>query len=434
MSASSEKLAALSVASYTEFTESDKSDGIEIAGERYKIRAQVSAESGYQGVIFQRLDSGEMIVAHRGTEFGREAFKDGLVTDGGMVLLGVNTQERDALALTRLAIDMANRDNLATCQVPYITVTGHSLGGTLAQITAHRLGLRAETFNAYGAAGLTADYPRVDPDIVNHVRATDVVGAASAHIGEVRLYATPDDIAALEKHGYDNGRHVVDLRNPFGVAFGIGLGAHYADNFVAENARGQSILNEADAMRAQDNAEMIRDYRNDIRRLHGGLALPRNLVDGVVDLGARIAGRPARDPAPASAFDAGACTVPASPDLLEQSRRGVFALDARLGRAPDADSERLIAGVFRGAREAGLSRIDDVVLSTATPTAPAGASVFAVQGALDDPLRLIARIDVREALRTPADASLRAAEAMPVVADLPQLPMQEPPRVMSMSR
>jgi hypothetical protein len=32
------------------------------------------------------VDTREIIVAHRGTEFDREALKDGLLADGGMVL------------------------------------------------------------------------------------------------------------------------------------------------------------------------------------------------------------------------------------------------------------------------------------------------------------------------------------------------------------
>jgi putative lipase involved disintegration of autophagic bodies len=38
---------------------------------------------------------------------------------------------------------------------PQVTVTGHSLGGALAQITSHHFNVKGETFNAYGAVSLS---------------------------------------------------------------------------------------------------------------------------------------------------------------------------------------------------------------------------------------------------------------------------------------
>ncbi|MDZ4291069.1 MAG: hypothetical protein U1C47_04005 [Hydrogenophaga sp.] len=53
------------------------------------------------------MDTNEVIVAHRGTEFDREALKDGLLADGGMVLSRSNLQASDAIALTRKALQLA---------------------------------------------------------------------------------------------------------------------------------------------------------------------------------------------------------------------------------------------------------------------------------------------------------------------------------------
>lgn len=437
MTAGTAELAALAADAYATRTPEQRAKPVDAAGVQYRILEHVDRASGYQGVLYQRVDTGELVVAHRGTEFGREAFKDGVIADAGMVVLGVNSQSRDAMEFTEHAIAVAKRMNESQCTVPAITVTGHSLGGTLAQITAHRLGLRAETFNAYGAAGLVADDSPVDPNIVNHVRASDFVSAASKQIGEVRVYALQDDIDALSRHGYDNARHVIDVRNPFGVVFGIGGPAHFSDNFTDANARGQSIINDVDAGRAQANAEMIDDYRGDVRRAHAVLAAPRNAVDAVLDLGARITGHARRDEAPAPAFDAGRCAwdarVPDHPEhaLFLQSRDGVHGIDAGLGRTPDATSDRLIASVFRGAREAGLDRIDAVVASAPTADAPAGRYVFAVQGGFDDPLRKLARVDTVEALRTPVEAAFEAAAN--VEANAPAVEAARPMRPMTMS-
>ena len=74
-----------------------------------------------------------------------------------------------------------------------ITTTGHSLGGTLAEITAYRFKLGGESFNSYGAVGLQYGIPEKVPagypGFTNHVRATDVVSAGSAYYGEVKTYA-----------------------------------------------------------------------------------------------------------------------------------------------------------------------------------------------------------------------------------------------------
>ena len=72
--------------------------------------------------------------------------------------------------------------------------------------------------------------------IVNHVRATDFVSAASGHVGEVRLYAAPQDVQALQRAGYANdGRRFSDLRNPLQVMADVGVQAHYSRNFLPDN-------------------------------------------------------------------------------------------------------------------------------------------------------------------------------------------------------
>lgn len=54
--------------------------------------------------MYQRVDSGEIVVAHRGTE---QIWKDGVVTDGAMVLSRINPQVDDAIELTRRALAIA---------------------------------------------------------------------------------------------------------------------------------------------------------------------------------------------------------------------------------------------------------------------------------------------------------------------------------------
>ncbi|HLM53418.1 MAG TPA: hypothetical protein VK325_07505, partial [Pseudoxanthomonas sp.] len=46
--------------------------GVTLEGVPYKLLEYMDKDSGYQGAIYQRMDTGQIVVAHRGTEFGRE--------------------------------------------------------------------------------------------------------------------------------------------------------------------------------------------------------------------------------------------------------------------------------------------------------------------------------------------------------------------------
>ena len=57
---------------------------ITLEGVKYKILEHAeNKNNGYQGTIYQKTSTGEIIVAHRGTE---QAIKDGFITDGGTTL------------------------------------------------------------------------------------------------------------------------------------------------------------------------------------------------------------------------------------------------------------------------------------------------------------------------------------------------------------
>ncbi|WP_284309233.1 hypothetical protein, partial [Hydrogenophaga electricum] len=142
------------------FLNRDTAPKTTVGGIQYLIRAHVdNPKTGYQGTVYQRVDTGEMVVAHRGTEFDREAFKDGVLADAGMVFNRANSQANDAIALTGKALEIADQDRRRDFPAGPVTVTGHSLGGTLAQVSAHHFGLHGETFNAYGAASLNRRIP-----------------------------------------------------------------------------------------------------------------------------------------------------------------------------------------------------------------------------------------------------------------------------------
>ncbi|WP_454831802.1 lipase family protein [Pseudoxanthomonas wuyuanensis] len=120
----------------------------------FTVLEHMARPSGYHGTIYQRVDTGEIVVVHRGTGPDQglgQILRDGALTDGAMATARINPQSADAIALTQRAIDRAKDIGGETGITPEVTVTGHSLGGTHAQITAHQFGLRGETSNACGA-------------------------------------------------------------------------------------------------------------------------------------------------------------------------------------------------------------------------------------------------------------------------------------------
>lgn len=250
---------------------------VTIEGVTYKVLDHVDKPSGYQGTIYQRVDTREIVVAHRGTEFGREAIQDGLLADGGMVFGRVNSQARDAIDLTGRALEMTKEQALGNAKPPTVTHTGHSLGGTLAQISAHHYDLGGETFNAYGAASLNYRVPAGGQyRMVNHVMATDAVSSASDHFGQVRIYAQPQDIAQLRGAAYNNVPLVGDLV-PNSSLLASANTSHMMHNFLNADGNGRkdvSILAQPDARtRAKDNALMIERYRDDVHEIRGGASM-----------------------------------------------------------------------------------------------------------------------------------------------------------------
>jgi len=244
----------------------------------YKILEHVNnAKNGYQGTIYQRIDGGDIIVSHRGTE---EIWKDGVIADGSMVTRRTNPQAEDAVELTRRALEYAKTvGERPGAQTPEVTVTGHSLGGTLAQVSAHHFDLRGETFNAYGAASLDLKIPPGPNDrMVNHVMANDVVSAGSPHYGSVRTYATEKEISVLHQSGYFNNRFGDAITPDLPVvAAGRSFGSHSMHNFLPVDGNGKpdiSVLQDPAAQqRASENARMIENYRGDVQGLRTAITI-----------------------------------------------------------------------------------------------------------------------------------------------------------------
>jgi hypothetical protein len=218
------------------------------------VAASDNPRTGYQGAIYRDVGTNTFIVAHRGTEFDREARQDGLIADGGMVVARINAQMPEAMALTRRAIELA-REERQQGRPATVETTGHSLGGTLAQGAAFRFQIPGHTFNAYGAIGVNGIPDDARAPIVNHARVTDVVSAGNRHVGDVRLYARDQDfMRSTSLPG------VLSVAGP----------AHAIAEFSGPN----SLLADPQAVvRADAGRPLFELRRNEIALMRGGITL-----------------------------------------------------------------------------------------------------------------------------------------------------------------
>jgi len=407
----------------------------DVGGIKYNVVEVVdNKSSGYQGVLFQSAKTGEFVVAHRGTEFKEEFIDDVLRADGGMVATRTNQQAKDALALTQRAM------NLARAQGAEVTVTGHSLGGCLAQIAAAKYGLHGETFNAYGAASLKLGIPEGGRDVVNHVMAADFVSSASHHYGEVKVYASRHDIATLSGAGYGNNERALDRGN-LAAAIALGATSHSLHNFRDTDGvkADLSVLRDPEtSINAHRFGSMIEKFRDDVWTMREGASIGAAALRGPMgvaeEIGRRLPERP-----PESPFKDAHGAVPAGeaqpfdprhPDhpghsMHDAVHAGVQQVYAQHGRAFGEGGERTAAALFVDARLKGIDQVDHVV---AGRSGGAGIEVFAVQGALADPAHKRSQVNSDAAERIPVETSFGQLAQAEQKAAAQDSPLQEQAR------
>lgn len=407
--------------------------------------------TGFQATAYKRMDTGEIVIAYRGTEFGREPVQDGGV-DAGMVLAGINIQAPEAELFTARVMAKAKLDADLHHRPLEVTVTGHSLGGTLAEINAAKFGLNGETFNAYGAASLKG-VPEGGNTVIDHVRAGDLVSAASPHYGQVRVYAAQQDIDTLQHAGYRDDSGILSLRNPIKAT---DFDAHAIDNFVPNSKLlGQSIIAPENEARYEAHKGMVDRYRNDVADIRKGISAPweipkaigelkdtlereafelagkgvlavehgietvvheakegfEHLKEGVEHVRDEIReGIHAVEEKASSAWHTlthpkewfehdkphVALDHPQHPDnaMFKQAQGAVHALDATQGRTPDKVSNQIAGSLVVAARRDGLERLDRAVLSDDTTR------LYGVQGTADSPLKRVTEVNTVVAAQT----------------------------------
>lgn len=137
----------------------DEMESVRIVGHDYKIIEHVnSSTTGYQGTSYQRLDTGQVFVAHRGTE----ANGQDVGADLAMVALRVNRQAPEAIALTALAIHIARQ-----------AAALH--GECLAVIRVPQAGGRVASFGARGPTKAAAEEAALSDCIGSGARACPIV-------------------------------------------------------------------------------------------------------------------------------------------------------------------------------------------------------------------------------------------------------------------
>ncbi|MET3654899.1 lipase family protein, partial [Dyella japonica] len=194
-------------------------------GARYEV-LHVSGLSvdGYSGAVFKNLDTGELVVSHAGTE---PSDIHDILADVPMGLGEPPTQWPEASATMQWAAEYAARNDN-----PSISVTGHSLGGALAQLSAIAYGVHADTFNSYGAYNVAQNLEMnldIALDLVtNHRDAFDPVSQLSRQVGRDLMYMSDAEAAAYSNYGVEGAWE----------KFSATLSAHSISNFWEDGAPG----------------------------------------------------------------------------------------------------------------------------------------------------------------------------------------------------
>lgn len=169
-------------------------------------------ESGFDGAVYLNKTNGQLVVAFRGTEFTADerGWRDAIKND--VLGFGYNRQPEqydDAKKLLDDAIIELNKGKYIfegeEYNISNLIITGHSLGGGLAQLIGAQEQYKqyqVHTYNAVGVAQMVDNLSKVKntdgtykfvfsdsySNIHNHVISKDFISTIYDHLGEVKIY------------------------------------------------------------------------------------------------------------------------------------------------------------------------------------------------------------------------------------------------------
>lgn len=333
------------------------------------------------------------------------------------------------------ALDYAKENQARLEAAGYkVEVTGHGPGGSVAQLVSYTLDIPGSAYDPLGAKNLVgsdgyATWCRqngIDPaardagvaelksmglnasgtDFTNYkVNASKASELSGEHLGNTRSISALTGRQGFQEHLNYAGSLAGGVLDTWSTGIGDALPLFKgASNVTALESLGEAadiggksgkIMGWADTAGRHDIDRIVRLFETAVKEnklpTWGEQAptLPR-----VAD--------------PQLALDPRSQQHPMHP-LWKSSLEAVERLDHSLGRSSDATSHCLAGSVTLMAAKCGMTHVDHVALSKASADTPSGATVFVVQGAMDDPAHLRTHMPTLQASEMPLQQSLAQA-------------------------